>query len=376
MADPDPSVRQISGNGPDGKPVLSVLARRTYAADDRGALQPLPGPAPLVAEPVIDEAELLVADLDLYPWKRHSDVIVLGHAYGREREGSFAAAIAAGAQRATLRIHGARRAARGADGRIRFSDPAEAGKVPLSLAMAYGGRDAVTERALGNPYEADRREDFDPDLASPYRYPRNPWGRGFVVGASDAVIEAALLPQIEDPADLLTPERLVAERPARWTAMPLPTGCGWLPYAAFLRMACLRILPNGEVPPGGLPESRRGWLPAEVHVHGVPDREDALRLAQGAWPQLRAGPLQAGDTVTLERLHPRCPTWSFRVPKAPSLAVDGRKPGRLVAAPAVVHTLIVEPDAGRVTVVWRGSAPALRPYTAEELATMPFRAEF
>jgi hypothetical protein len=37
----------------------------------------------------------------------------------------------------------------------------------------------------------------------------------------------------------------------------------------------------------------------------------------------------------------------------------------------VIHTVEIEPDAMRVSVVWRGAAPALRPYMAEELAKMP-----
>jgi len=47
--------------------------------------------------------------------------------------------------------------------------------------------------------------------------------------------------------------------------------------------------------------------------------------------------------------------------------------GKLNATEAVVHSLIVEPDSERVSVVWRGAAPALRPYAPAELDTMPLR---
>jgi len=33
--------------------------------------------------------------------------------------------------------------------------------------------------------------------------------------------------------------------------------------------------------------------------------------------------------------------------------------------------VLVEPDEHRVSLVWRGSAPARRPYGADELAEMP-----
>ena len=82
----DPSVRQISGKGPDGMPILSVLARRTYTINQRGALEPVGEATPLVVDAVPDPANLdfLAADSDLWPYKPQTDVVVLGHAYGEE----------------------------------------------------------------------------------------------------------------------------------------------------------------------------------------------------------------------------------------------------------------------------------------------------
>ena len=53
----------------------------------------------------------------------------------------------------------------------------------------------------------------------------------------------------------------------------------------------------------------------------------------------------------------------------------GRK-GAMTPTEPAVHTLIVEPDADRVTVLWRGCAAALRRYAPQELATMPLRVEW
>ena len=39
----------------------------------------------------------------------------------------------------------------------------------------------------------------------------------------------------------------------------------------------------------------------------------------------------------------------------------------------VIDTLLIEPDEMRLSIVWRGTAPALRPYSREELASMPLR---
>jgi hypothetical protein len=41
----------------------------------------------------------------------------------------------------------------------------------------------------------------------------------------------------------------------------------------------------------------------------------------------------------------------------------------------VIHTLLIEPDERRLSIVWRGSCAALRPYAREELESMPFWVE-
>ncbi len=377
----DSSVRQISGKGPDGMPILSVLARRTYTINQRGALEPVGEATPLVVDAVPDPANLdfLAADSDLWPYKPQTDVVVLGHAYGDEP--TFQATISVGAQRASLQICGERRAGLLSNGRVEFTAPLPLtdGRLALSPTFAYGGHDLASEAELGNPLEPFRGEfvaDIDPTLLSLFRYPRNPWGRGYVVRGTKAAVESAFLPQIEDPQDLLTPMRLLAERPARWPVMPLPVGCGWLPYGAFVRLACLRLVPNGERPEKPLAEIVNGWLPPNILDHSMPTAEDAFRLSQGAWPALRCGPLSGGETVMLERLHPHFGRLNLTLPKRPDLRIDGRNQGKVIATKPVLHTLLIEPDLDRVTLVWRGSERAKRPYTDDELQRMPFVARF
>lgn len=377
---PDSSVCQVSGKGPDGIPILSVLARRTYTINQRGALDPLGESTPLVVDAVPDPAnlELLAADSDLWPYKPQTDVVVLGHAYGEEP--LFRATISVGAHRTSLQICGERRAGLLSDGRIEFMAPLplSEGRLALSPTFSYGGHDVASEAEFGNPLEPFRGKfgtDIDPTLLSICRYPRNPWGRGYVVRGTKDAVESALLPQIEDPHDLITPARLVAERPARWPGMPLPVSCGWLPYGAFVRLACLRVVPNGDRPEKPLPEIANGWLPANILDHSLPTAEDAFRLSQGAWPAMRCGALTGGEIVTLERLHRRFVRLSLTLPKRPDLRIDGRQ-GKLTVTKPVLHTLLIEPDLDRVTLVWRGSERALRPYTEDELKRMPFIARF
>jgi len=377
----DSSIRQVSGLGPDGRPLLSVLARRTYRITEKGVLEPLGEATPLVVDATPDPVapDLLAADTDLWPFKPQTDIVVLGHAYGDEP--SFRATITVGAKKTAFQISGERRAGLTATGDIEFTPPAPLpeGRLALSPLFAYGGRDRASEAELGNPLEHYRGAfvaDIDPAALSPFLYPRNPWGRGYVVRPTREAISAALLPQIEDPHDLLTPARLVAERPARWPMMPLPVGCGWLPYGAFVRLACLRLVPHGERPTTAIPEVVNGWLPTDVLDHALPTAADTFRLAQGAWPALRCASLTGGETIVLERLHRRFVRLVLTLPtKRPDLRIDGRQ-GKLTVTKPVLHTVLIEPDEDRVTLVWRGSEHALRQYSEDELSRMPFVARF
>ena len=154
-ASADASVRQVSGLGADGRPLLSVLARRTYRINQKGTLDPLGEPTPLVVDALPDaaNADLLAADTDLWPYKPFTDIVVIGHAYGEEP--AFRAAISVGERRTSLQIFGERRAGLNATGDIEFTPPTplKDGKIALSPMFAYGGHDRATETELGNALE-------------------------------------------------------------------------------------------------------------------------------------------------------------------------------------------------------------------------------
>jgi hypothetical protein len=96
-----------------------------------------------------------------------------------------------------------------------------------------------------------------------------------------------------------------------------------------------------------------------------------LRFTNGASLGLQLPHLQGGEQCMLGGLHPRAAVLKFQLPKErPEIKTDGRN-GTMKSTKPVIHTVEIEPDAMRVSVVWRGAAPALRPYMAEELAKMP-----
>ncbi|HEY0136240.1 MAG TPA: DUF2169 domain-containing protein, partial [Nannocystis sp.] len=245
---PGPTVAQLSDVLPTGEPMLSVVARRTYTLE-RGRLVPADEQSPLVGQPVMDREHplLLAADSDLYAYKPRSDVVIHGHAYATQGSGRAELVVRVDRHEHRVAVFGERRVSLTGQ-RLRFSEPAPIERVPLHHGSAYGGRDRGGEAVHGNPLLTDPSlvrgfEGVDLDAASPFIYPRNPAGRGYLVESTPGAVEQLQLPLLEDPTDLLSPERIVAGWVDQWPRMPLPYATGWIDYNWYPRVAFFGIVP-------------------------------------------------------------------------------------------------------------------------------------
>jgi hypothetical protein len=379
MPDPTlpPSVaRQMCGTDPSGANILAVLVKATYAFLPDGRVFPSQEQVPLVDALQRDpEAPgVLADDTDLYPHKLATDVVLKGHAYAPGHRTGFRAALRVNAVRKQIDVVGDRRCTL-RHGRILFSSPEPVTKVPLRYDRAYGGEDAAATAKHGNPFEELARY-LGPELAtirpSFWAYPRNPAGRGFLVEPTPEAVEQVLLPNLEDPLDPLTPERLACGSLERWPGMPLPQAMGWVNLGWFPRLAYFGFVPEHAPLDQPLAEVARGHAPADILVDKPLTEKFDFRCANGGSLGLQLPYLVGGEEIELTHLHPQAGRVVFRLPTArPQLWTDGRD-GKLSETKPVIHSVIIEPDAGRFSIVWRGSAPARRPYQPQELATMPF----
>lgn len=376
---PSDTALQLSAHGLDGKPALTIVAKRTYEVDDAGRLGPAREQPALRAEPEWDPAdpELLLADIELFTHKLRTDVVVHGHVHGDGKARQLVAEVKVGDRQLRILALGERRVTLDRTGRPVFSEPTPIARVPLRHTHAYGGRDAAYEELHGHPLRGDPRfadmSEADLASASPYLYPRNPSGRGYLIAATRDAVERLALPQLEDPGDPLTPTRLAVGDFKKWYKMPLPQGTGWIDYGWYPRCAFFGVVPICErfdAPPA---EVTRGLVPAALGPgDGKEPPDHAHESASGAALALQLPLLRGGEPVTLTHIHPRRPQWQLAVPYAPALAVDARD-GTVTPVQPVLHTLELDPEGGRLTLVWRGSAPALRRYLPQELETMPMR---
>jgi Uncharacterized protein conserved in bacteria (DUF2169) len=343
-----------------GGTLVGVIAKRTYSVR-AGACQVADEQVPLVDAPQVDpETDVLVHDLDTALNRSKVDVIVRGKARPHGTRRTFDARVRLGDLDRTIRICGDRRCWRDVHGNIRFSDPAPVDAVDVGWTSAYGGVDEAALARNGDPIEPYFRDQgiaYRPRFGT-YAYPRNRAGRGYLVEASPEGLEGCRLPNLEDPAHLLTPERLAVGRPDWWPAGPVPACFGWHAYNYFPRMAMLALVPRFDAArfaPASFAEVRAGALrQASVMQQAEPaDRLDVAAAQQSALG-MRAEQVMPGSPVELTALHQTEPVWSFAIPvEVPRMAVEISGKTSIELAPRI-RTVLLEPDRERLVVTWVG----------------------
>jgi hypothetical protein len=163
------------------------------------------------------------------------------------------------------------------------------------------------------------------------------------------------LPNLEDPADLLTPARLVVGTPERWPDQPLPQGLGWFPKIAYPRCSFVGAMPAFVTPDTKLKEEALGLVPArqiELSRRFRLPRFD-VRFNSGASPGLALPFLKGGERVRLTNLTPDG-ALAFHLPtERPRMALDiGKGP---VELEVVMQTACVRTEDWQLDVVWRGA---------------------
>ena len=121
-------------------------------------------------------------------------------------------------------------------------------------------------------------------------------------------------------------------------------------------------------------EIKNKWADTDLlrSTSDIKKSQFSFRACNGASLGLQSRHLHGGESCRLTNIHPKRKEFIFQLPKEmPKIKVDGRN-GKLLNTNPVMHSVIIEPDENRLSIVWCGSAKAIRPYFEEELKTMPF----
>lgn len=285
---------------------LSVLTKRTYAWS-QGRVVPADEQQPLAFDTVEEKRDekfsgVITQGCDTWPIKLATDVVVTGKARTRgQPTTSMAVGVSVGGRVKRIQVMGRRYIDYLGQGRLRFSYPEPFTEVDLSWWNAYGGIDPfVLPRGLDDtPVVAGR---LVPELF-PGAYPRNPVGKGYVVADTPDLLDGLLLPQLEDPRQMLAPETLLVGDPKLWWRRPQPAGFGWWHTLWFPRVLNVGGKPYHLPPVGDRGERLRELtlgLVAEEQLTKREARVPNLRYLNEAAPDMIFPFLKGDEVIRLE----------------------------------------------------------------------------
>lgn len=335
----------LPGQTPQGGHVLSVLLKRSYGIEAGRVCVRAEEDQPLTPGDVFWDTPMnssVQLESDFVPWKLQTDVVLIAraHAPGGQPTQRCSVGVQIGESFKQIQVTGDRWAQFiGKDQDPVFTDPELFTDMGLRYERAYGGIDVFS------------------DKSTVYPYPRNPLGRGFAVLNAAEIVDNLRLPNLEDPNDPLTPQRLCIGEFANWSGQPQPAGFGWVPKTWQPRCLLAGILPADRAVEQELRAAYAQLVPAdqrEAYVqNGLPDMD--FRFFEGASAGMSLPFLTGDEVVRTSNLSPEG-RLDFRLPgDVPRIGLDI---GSGIEAPEVVlQTVQVRMEERQVDLVWRAAVP-------------------
>jgi hypothetical protein len=359
----------LGGTQTDGS-FAYVLAKLTYKIND---VHPtLAEPEPLLhdfRDPAQDP--LIVGGTDFWPRKLGTDFVVQGKAFATRPTPFLSVTAAIGGVAKKISVFG-RREIQWQGGRPRVPAPEPFEEMPLTYANAYGGLDW---RVPVEDPEAPAMQ-FRLQSDHPGMYPRNPFGKGYL--AVPGEVPGMEMPNLEDPSDLLTEERLIANGPESWYLQPLPWCFDWVHPSTFPRYLYFAHEVDAWFPgpeDERLPEVRRGFVTAryrELMSHRMLEHGPDPRYRQGGSHGFVLPQVRGGEPVRIDGMHPSGRQVGFILPAPPQieLTIEGTR-----TAPTVsVHSIVVRPEELVLTMTVGAWAPLQRAFIPGLHKTIPIAA--
>ena len=332
----------LPGQTPQGKPILSVLLKRSYRIVSEQPCQRLDKDRKLISgdvhygDPMNSSVQF---ESDFVPWKLATDIVFNATAYAPQGKATqqFMASLMVGELRKDLLITGQRTAQYQKNSPPLFSDPELITQLALRYEDAYGGVDIYS------------------DLNTPCAYARNPLGKGFVIENTKQAIEKLPLPLIENPNDLLSPDCLLTEHFMHWQNQPMPAGIAWFPKTWQPRASYAGIMPADRETEQRLRTAYTKAVPkAQQKLYQqtqLPDMD--FRFFSGASSDLALPYLHGDEIIKMRHLTPDG-RLTFQLPNEhPQVSLNI---GQGVETPnSVLQTVMIRMDDLEVDLVWRAA---------------------
>ncbi len=299
-----------------GAETLLVVVKGTWTIGNDGTLTVADEQMPILSEPLYSGEpgqSSLICDTDIVLNKPGTDCVLIGHAWALHGGVPHVdVSFAVGPVSRKARVFGDRKWMKSGSGAASISRVAPFEKIPLTWENAFGGADTSPQDPADHQFCLE-----------------NPVGRGIMAGAAKININGQLLPNIENPADLI-------QTPGQ---RPRPAGFGmiapyWQPRAGFA---------------GTYDEHWRR------NVNPLPPADLDSRFYSTAAPGLCTPQHLTGTEQVLVEGASRNGALRFELPAVtPRASVRFRQ--REDDVLLLLDTVIVEPDEARLVLVWRGTA--------------------
>lgn len=290
---------------------------------------------------------------DYWPRKEATDFVVVGSAFAPNAAPVRTMTVSAQVGSVSKRVQvSGRRLVEWAGGEVAWVPPPQPfTEMPLTYENAYGGIDWRV-----GPWPPGERPGYPwgREVDHPGMYPRNPFGKGYLVVPGD--VPDFEMPNLEDPDDPLTQERIVTRDPKLWCRQPLPWCFDWVHVMTFPRYVFIHRGVDAWFPgpqDAAMPEVRRGFCPANYR--------DMMNARQESHPHLRfysegshglvLRDLKGGEPVTLKGMHPAEPTIRFDLP-APLRSLEFEIEGKREAVRPRFHHVVCRPAEKVVNLVY------------------------
>ncbi len=368
----------------DDPPQLALVVKRTYTIAPDGtcrfANQQLPVHDDVVLHQDADPPKVAAPqwDNDLFISKPMTDVILQGSAYCYHGQTTQTVAELRFADIVrTVAVYGDRRCEWQSNGLPAFTPPKPFETMPLRYENAYGGQDIAALKKYGDPTEESFdfiRPEWQLSTTSPYHYPRNPCGTGYVIEGERDNMDGLRVPNLEWPNDPLTPNRLVVGSTKDWMRGPLPAGFDWYEQAWFPRSAYIGLVPDYHLPEDGVPEVNQGLSIQDLmEPRDLVDQQLHPNFVLGASPGLSTDKVGPKSTFLLVNLSPIKQEYRVQLPSEKPTAVVSLPMRNEVTLNPFLNTVVIRPDENQLITVWSCRGLVQRPYTEPEFDHIPYR---
>ncbi|OQY11432.1 MAG: hypothetical protein B6I30_06805 [Desulfobacteraceae bacterium 4572_187] len=364
-----PNIEILTGATTDGNLIATVIITIQYSIAISGQCVPIKKKAEIQTESeyydnitYMDKyrPSLLKRDIDIYPWRLKTDVVIQGTARTERPKRNLSINLICEGKKARFNreiiISGDRRIEQGRTG-LRLTEPEPFIEMPIRYDKAYGGTDELAEDKFADPEELKFFEDMldeeDNLESSEYSYPRNPAGKGYLIDPEGII--GLPWPNLEFPKERLTLEKVAAPL-ERWGDRSYPACFDWFSHAWFPRVAFF----------GEFPETHDGLTPMREVKMGILERDLPQKpllkrpkhgFAQGAHPYMWRHRLQGDERIRITHMSKDGRDFYVMLPPHRPKIFVRLFGGKEQMAPPVLDLVFIETDENRVTLLWRGSVP-------------------